>query len=106
MADPLCYVRGDRMPALELTLLDSAGNAIDLTGASVTLRLINAETETVKATKTATVSDASGGVITVQWSSGDLDTAGRFYAEVAITYAGGEVRTISDKLEIHVRSKV
>jgi len=115
----LSLVTGDTLPELTFTLKDSntaasgqtldANNdatwaAINLSGASVKLRLRELGSTTVKSTLTCTVSDATNGKVTTDFPTGTLDTAGTFEGELEITFSSGGKQTVNDLIKFKVRS--
>jgi hypothetical protein len=80
--------QGDRLPALQMQLLDAAGAPLDLTGASVTFRMRPSSGGALKVNAAATVVDATTGTVRYSWAAGDTDTVGGFVAEWACSYSG------------------
>jgi len=118
-SDTLNLVTGDTLPELTFTLKDSntaaTGStldanddstwaAIDLTGASVRLRIRELGSTTVKSTLTCTVTDASNGKAATDFPSGTLDTAGVFEGELEVTFSNGGIQTVHDLVKFKVRS--
>jgi len=83
----------DTSPKLGLTLTNSAGNAVGLSGASARFHMKKYGETSLKVDADATITDASGGVIEYAWQSSDTDTAGTYYGEVEITYGDSTVET-------------
>lgn len=115
----LKLVTGDTLPELTFTLKDSqtaaSGQTLDennsdtwapinVTGATVKLRLRELGSTTVKSTLTCTVTDGSGGKVATDFPAGTLDTAGTFEGELEITFSGGGVQTVHDLIKFKVRS--
>ena len=118
-SDTLNLVTGDTLPELTFTLRDSnaaasgqtldANNSttwapIDVTGASVKLRLRELGSTTVKSTLTCTVTSGTGGTVLTDFPAGTLDTAGTFEGEIEITFSSGGVQTVYDLIKLKVRS--
>lgn len=118
-SDTLNLVTGDTLPELTFTLKDSNTAAqgrvldandsatwapVDLTGASVRLRIRELGSTTVKSTLTCTVSDPTNGKVITDFPSGTLDTAGTFEAELEVTFASGGIQTVNDLIKLKVRS--
>jgi hypothetical protein len=80
--------KGDRLPKLRATLLGSDGNALDLTGASVTFRMRARNGSALKVSASATVITAASGIVEYSWGATDTDTEGYFDAEFVVTLAG------------------
>lgn len=115
----LKLVTGDTLPELNFTLKDSQTAAsgqtldennsdtwapIDVTGATVRLRLREVGSSTVKSTLTCTVSNGAQGKVFTNFPSGTLDTAGTFEGELEITFTGGGIQTVHDLIKFKVRS--
>lgn len=98
-------VRDDTGPQLRLTLTDSlTGNAVDLTGATVTLHLRAVDTTTVLVSRNATITSPLTGVAIIAWQATDLDLdAGEYEGEVETVLASGLRETIFDLLQFTVR---
>ena len=118
-SDTLNLVTGDTLPELTFTMKDSntaaAGRTldandsstwapVDLTGATVRLRIRELGGATVKSTLVCTVSEPLLGKVITDFPAGTLDTAGTFEAELEITFASGGVQTVNDLLKLKVRS--
>lgn len=83
---------GDTLPMLQQTLRNDQGIPLNLAGGTVKLRM-REPGQALKVNASAAVLDAPNGVVRYQWVSGDLDTAGLFDAEWAVTY-GTDVETL------------
>lgn len=79
--------QGDRLPKLQMTLLDMNGNPLDLTNVESLLlyvapcvggrRIVDGESMTV-------VGDAVNGVVEYAWKAGDTDKSGEYKVEVVL----------------------
>jgi hypothetical protein len=118
-SDTLKLVAGDTLPELTLTLRDSnaaaagqtldANNSatwapIDVTGATVRLRLRELGSTTVKSTLTCSITNGQGGKVATNFPTGTLDSSGTFEGEIEITFASGGVQTVYDLIKLQVRS--
>ena len=118
-SDTLKLVTGDTLPELTFTLKDSntaaAGStldennsatwaAINVTGATVKLRLREIGSTTVKSTLTCTVTNGSAGKDATDFPNGTLDTAGTFEGELELTFPNGGIQTVNDLIKFKVRS--
>jgi len=118
-SDTLNLVTGDTLPELTFTLRDSntaaSGQTLDpnnnttwapinVTGASVKLRLRELGSTSVKSTLTCSVSDGSAGKVITDFPARTLDTAGTFEGEIEITFSSGGVQTVYDLIKLKVRS--
>lgn len=112
------FVTGDSLPEVTVTLRDSntaaAGKTLDpndnstwapinLTGASVKLRIREVGSDTIIKTLTMTITDAANGKAATDFPS-TFTTAGVFEGEVEITFSTGGVQTIYDLIKFNVRS--
>lgn len=110
--DLIKLVQGDQLPALRFTLKDSSLGvpckpstwpALDLTGADVTIRVINRATRAVVGNLDVYIEDAANGTGYAEWADTLVD-AGEFDAEISISF-GGKALTVYDKIPVHVREK-
>lgn len=114
----LNLVAGDTLPELNLTLKDSNAAAsgytldpndsdtwgpIDLTGATVRLRIREIGTTTVLSTLTCSVTNPTGGQVITNFPTGTLTSAGIFEGEIEITFSTGGKQTVYDLLKLKVR---
>jgi len=114
----LNLVVGDNLPELTLTLKDSNSAAagytldpddsatwdpIDITGATIRLRLREIGTTTVTSTLTCSVTQPTDGVAITNFPTGTLNKAGVFEGEVEIEFNNGNKQTVYDLLKIKVR---
>ena len=80
-------VATDRLPVIEITCLDAAGDPVDLTDATVQLhyRVRGGSTST---SRTATVYDGPNGICRYAWTASDVTTmvAGIYDARVVATF--------------------
>lgn len=118
-SETIKLVTGDHLPLLTFTLKDSntaaSGATLDendsttwapisLSGSTVRFRIRQVGSTTVKETITATVTDASNGVCTVEFPTGALDTAGTFEGEIEITNSSSKIQTVYDLIKLNVRA--
>tara|TARA_B100000073_G_C23581603_1_gene512462 strand:- start:314 stop:667 length:354 start_codon:yes stop_codon:yes gene_type:complete len=87
--------RNDSLPDLEVTLQDSSGTALSLTGATVKFSMKNDVDNTIKIDKTACtlISGVTGGV-KYNFTSANTNVAGTYQAEFQIEYANSDVLTV------------
>jgi hypothetical protein len=118
-SDTINLVVGDTLPEVTVTLRDSNKAAsgqtldpensatwdpIDLTGATVRMRIRKVGSATVSSTLTMTVvSPPTNGKATTNFPDGTLSEAGVFEAEVEITYSTGAKQTVNDLLKLKIR---
>ena len=79
--------RGDLFPRVEAKVLDELGNAVDVTGGSVTFAMRNA-----RAPGTKPVDGVAGGIIApvtgdiyYQWAAGETDVGGTYEGEFRVS---------------------
>lgn len=93
--------QNDTSPALQATLQDYAGTAVNLVGASVQFHLKSVD-GTIKVDAPMTIQNASGGIVLYSWDTGDTDTAGSYYAEFEVTYSDLTIETFPNTGSIAV----
>ena len=84
--------QGDASPAWQTVLQDNAGNAVDLSGATVALSMIRvgSRTKTIDA-RAATITDAPTGAVQFLFDAADTAVWGSYLVEWIVTYSGGRV---------------
>lgn len=117
-SETLNLVVGDTLPALNLTLKDkntaAAGSVldpdnsatwapIDITGATVRLRLRELGTTAITDTRVFSVTNGSAGQCTANFSTTTFSTAGTFEGEIEITHANNAIQTVYDLIKFKVR---
>lgn len=118
-SETLQLVTGDTLPELTFTLKDSNTAAsgltldqnnsvtwapINVTGATVKLRLRALGSTTVKATLNCVITDGTAGKVATDFPTGTLDTAGTFEGELELTFPNGGIQTVNDLIKFKVRS--
>lgn len=91
---------GDTLPRIESTLTDGSGSPVDIAQADVffTLRMIDAPVAVISLAEASNDqvddgSDGSRGFVHYDWTTGDTDVAGGFYAEWQVEFASGGIMT-------------
>ena len=109
MSSSFTIKRGDTGPALEVTLLDSDGTALDISG-NLGVQFQMKERQyagdgavALKVDAAATVVNASGGVVKYSWTSADTNEVGEFVGEFVVTAGDGTIRTVPSPSFITVR---
>jgi len=98
------FIANDTGSVLEVTCQnDSDSSAINLTGATVTLRWNNIAGTTVE--QAMTITNATGGVAQYQFTAGELEEGTTSY-EVEITDSGGDIITSLKRLREKVGPKL
>lgn len=100
--------RGDRLPVLARQLKFDSGDAIDLTGCTVTWTMVNAKTRVVKATGAATITNALEGRVEYAWASLDTDTVDSYIGEWRITYPDAKTLRVPtlNFVNVHVKESL
>jgi len=101
MTDEIVMKKGDTLPIRELELQekDSSGDRvpIDLTGSSVEFYVYDEDTDQMIIDgSTATVTDASNGLIEYEWKNSDTQEVGVYKGEFKVIYANGELTIPND----------
>tara|TARA_B110000858_G_C17477283_1_gene325536 strand:- start:181 stop:555 length:375 start_codon:yes stop_codon:yes gene_type:complete len=111
-------VAGDTLPQLTVSLKDSsspAANAvldaenqntwaaIDLSAASVLMRIRPVGSLIVSSTLSMIITNASEGEVITQFPSGTLSASGLFEAEIEINYNDGGKHTVPELIKLKVR---
>jgi len=118
-SDTLNFVVGDTLPALDLTLRDkntaASGATLDpensatwapinITGATVRLRLRELGSTTLTDTRTCLITSGTGGTCTTDFSTDSFPTAGTYEGEVEITFSTGGIQSVYDLVRFKVRN--
>ena len=98
------FVENDTASKLEVTCIDNdSGNAIPLTGKTVTLRWSDRRGEPIA--RVMTITDAANGVAEYQFAAGELDQPSMQF-EVQITNADSTIMKSLDVLVEKVRKEL
>lgn len=92
MADELNIKQYDLQPYYYVTAQDSAGAAINLTGASIVCTMKNRRTGAVAIDRQSAginITTPASGQFEYRWQSGETDVAGEYYIEFEITPTSG-----------------
>lgn len=80
--------KGDRLPSLEVQLLDSTQLPIDVSNAVVTFRMRAKGGTSLKASGACTQPNGgTDGVVRFAWGASDTDTAGTYNAEFSCNFS-------------------
>lgn len=93
---------GDTSPAITSTLQDAAGDAVNLTGATVKFIMTAKGDSTPTVDAAATVVTPLAGVVSYSWLAADTDTAGKYEAEWEVTFSGGAKQTFPNSTYLEV----
>lgn len=81
-------IQGAKRPSQEITWTDQDGNALDLTGATITARINRGGTVTAS-DGTFTVVTAASGIFRWDYSTADVATAGAFEVQFTAAFGSG-----------------
>lgn len=95
------WKRGDT-GAATATLKDGDAVAVNLTGATVKFIMRPTWPGPLKIDRAIDLDDATNGVVSIDRTSADTDTAGHYHAEFEVTYASGDVETFPERGYIDV----
>lgn len=93
--------QNDTSPAIQATLQDYLGTAINLTGASVRFHMKNLDNLTVLNKPMAIIS-AINGTIRYNWEPVDTSVFGTYYAEIEVTYSDLTIETFPNNGSISI----
>lgn len=83
----------DNTPNLEAQLLDHQGQAVDLTGATVTFAMRSRDNGSLIITGPAVVVDAANGIVAYQWQASNTAIAGAYFGEFTVSRANNSKET-------------
>ena len=89
--------QNDTSPAIEATLQDSDGEAVNLTSATARFLMRRRGRTTAKVSAEATITNAAAGVVQYDWDPADTDTPGQYEAEFEVTYSDGTKETFPSR---------
>ena len=114
----LNVVTGDTLPAMTFTLRDSNAAAsgftldpndsatwaaINITGATVVLRVREIGSTGTPTTLSGVVVDGSAGTVLISFENDTFPTAGQYEGELEVTFSGGGIQTVVDLVKFKVR---
>lgn len=97
--------RNDTTNALQATLQDADGVAVNLTGATVKFKMRLASSRVTKVDASATIVTAASGIVKYTWQTGDTDTAGNYEGEFEVTYTDNTIQTFPNDSYIKIQIK-
>ena len=96
--------RNDTLPSVSGTLLDPDGNAVNLTGATVKfIYRLSTEPRSAAVSGSVVLVDENNGVVRFDWTDGDTDVPGIYFAEFETTFGTGEVQTTPNTSNLILR---
>ena len=100
-------VQGDTGPQIKVTVTrDETGDVVDMSGATVYLKIRPKNSKTLSLTLTATDvgTNLASGIAIFVFSDGDLDIEpGNYEGEVEINFTDGSIETVYELVELFVR---
>jgi len=93
MSETFHLKTSDTAPKLVVTLVDDDDEAVDLTGSSVVLELLEPRGGDVALEAAMDLVDPDAGTVRYMWDDGDTDEAGRYRAQFTVTYPNDDVET-------------
>jgi len=85
--------RNDTRPSFTATLVDAAGNAVDLSGASALFLMRDPRTRALKVSGAMVIVNATAGEVRYDWAAGDTDKAAVYQVEIQATFADASIET-------------
>lgn len=96
--------RNDTLPAVSASLLDPDGNGVDLAGATVSfVYRLSTEARSTAVSGSAAIVDSNNGVVRFDWTAGDTDVPGIYFAEFQIVFGSGDVLTVPNTSDLILR---
>ena len=107
-------IQNDNLPDQEFEIYDDDGAAVNITGATINFYFTNNNTGTVvnNGHTAMTITDAVSGECKYVWdnhtpaSPVDLATAGKYTAEIEVTFVSGLIETVFDTFKYYVRQEL
>ena len=97
--------QNDRLSALAATLKDTAGVAVDISGATVKFNMMldGSTTTKISSTSGVTIVSSTAGTVSYAWSTGATDTIGLFKGEFEVTFGSGLTQTFPNNSHIDIQ---
>ena len=92
---------GDVGVSIDFTIQDRDGDAIDITGITVTFKMAKERATSNKVSSACTLTTPTSGQCTYTFAAADLDTAGNYRAELELNFGAGVIKT-SERFRITV----
>lgn len=94
--------QGQTTPSLDAALIDSDGQVVNLTGATVNFELYELGGETLIFDQPGDVVDPVAGWVRYSWSPGETDTVGKYLGKFVVTYSNMTEQEFPEKRFIEV----
>ena len=91
-------IKSDKGYDLNFTLQKSDGTALNLTGATLKLKVQEHNASAVKFSGDMVIVVAANGTCKYTVAATDFDEAGKFYGEIEVTYGTSQILTFTDIL--------
>jgi hypothetical protein len=88
-------VEGDKLYDINFTLKDANDTVVDITGATLLLKAQKEGASALKFSGSMTIVSGTDGTCKYNVADGDIDEAGRYYAEIEATFPSGSVQTFA-----------
>jgi len=109
MTETAYLKQNDTSPTLDAILTNSAGDAVNVTGASVQFHMQKIGATTLKVDAEAIVVDGAAGHVRYTLQMGDTDTPGSYMAEYEVTFIDGTIETFKntpDQLRVVISPEI
>lgn len=98
------YIKqNDTSPAIQATLKDVDGVAVNLAGATVRFHMRKQGATTAKVDAAAVIVDDAEGIVRYNWTAADTNTVGTYQAEFEVTYTDNTVETFPNAAYLKVK---
>lgn len=103
MSADFAIKQGDRLPALRVTCQDADNVAVNLSGATASLKMKRRATGATTSSYTMSIVDAAAGIVQYAWGATDTATVGTYDAEVVVTFADTRQETFPNNAYIVIQ---
>mgnify|MGYP001565579115 CR=1 FL=1 len=88
-------IQNDKLYDLNFTLQDSNGNAVDITSSTIKFKVQKVGDTVLKINASMSIVSGAAGTCKYQVQAADFDSAGKYYAEVEVTFSSSQITTFS-----------
>ena len=108
MAADLTISQGATTPVLSQTITDASGNAVNLTGATVTFLMRQLSSSSLTVNAAASIVSPSAGTVQYSWAATDTATAGMYMGQFHCVLSGGGIYDFPNEgyLEVEVQENL
>lgn len=89
-------VQSDKLYDLNFTLQDSSGGVVNITGATLLLKVQKEHEPSLKFSGSMAIVSGAAGTCKYTVQTSDFTEAGRYLAEIEVTFGSGQVTTFTD----------